>query len=134
MSGAEFRFLPTFTFLSSTEEADPIRGSTAGGAIRFAISSIITLFAGGWVGGRLAGVPRRTDSFLHGLVTWGGLLRDLLIAGDHEWLAGERDGRVSGPELTRGGMLPSGIRRAFFDLSSPRRAAPRRARGGPAIR
>jgi hypothetical protein len=57
--------------INPLEESDPTRGLTTGSAIWFALSTILSLFAGGWVAGRLAGVPRRTDSLLHGLVTWG---------------------------------------------------------------
>ena len=35
------------------------------------ICSLIAVFAGSWVAGRLAGMPDRTDGMLHGLVTWG---------------------------------------------------------------
>ena len=52
-------------------EDDPTRGLTTGSAIWLAISTIIALFAGGYVSGRLAGVPRREDSLMHGLVMWG---------------------------------------------------------------
>jgi hypothetical protein len=41
-----------------------------GAAIWFVISSIISLFAGGWIAGRLAGVLNRRDGALHGFVTW----------------------------------------------------------------
>lgn len=40
-----------------------------GAAIWLVISSIISLFLGGWVAGRMAGFPR--EGGLHGLVTWG---------------------------------------------------------------
>ena len=36
----------------------------------YAIVTLLSLFAGGWVAGRLAGMPVRTDGLLHGLVTW----------------------------------------------------------------
>ncbi|HKY32639.1 MAG TPA: TIGR04086 family membrane protein [Candidatus Polarisedimenticolia bacterium] len=52
-------------------EESPGSGLTIGASIWLAVSTIAALFAGGWVAGRLAGVPRRTDSLLHGLVTWG---------------------------------------------------------------
>jgi len=58
------------TFNPLTED-NPARGLTTGSAIWLAITTIIALFTGGWVSGRLAGVPRRADSLLHGLVTWG---------------------------------------------------------------
>ena len=50
-------------------------GLSAG--IWWAISSLIALYVGGWVAGHLAGIPRRVDGVLHGLMTWG--LSTLLI-------------------------------------------------------
>ncbi len=56
---------------------DPVTdGDSAGGfgigqGIWFVLSSLLSLFAGGWVAGHLAGMPRRVDGLLHGLVTWG---------------------------------------------------------------
>lgn len=41
-----------------------------GSALWFAIASIISLFTGGWVAGRLAGIPHRADGVLHGIITW----------------------------------------------------------------
>lgn len=52
-------------------EQNPANGVGTGAGIWFVISSLIALFAGGWVAGRLAGVPRATDSLLHGLLSWG---------------------------------------------------------------
>jgi ElaB/YqjD/DUF883 family membrane-anchored ribosome-binding protein len=48
---------------------------TAGGfgmaqGIWTVVSALIALFTGGWVAGRLAGMPRKTDGMLHGVVTW----------------------------------------------------------------
>ena len=42
-----------------------------GAGIWWAVSSIVSLFAGGWVAGHLAGAPDKTDAMLHGIVTWG---------------------------------------------------------------
>lgn len=52
-------------------EQNPLSGLGTGAAIWFGISTLLSLFAGGWVAGRLAGVPLKTDSMLHGLLTWG---------------------------------------------------------------
>lgn len=52
-------------------EQNPGAGIGSGAAIWFAVTTLISLFAGGWVAGRLAGIPRATDSLLHGLLTWG---------------------------------------------------------------
>lgn len=57
---------------------DPAAGQTprAGtlgisAAIWWVVINLIAVFAGGWVAARLAGLPRRIDGILHGLVTWG---------------------------------------------------------------
>lgn len=42
-----------------------------GAIIWWTVSSILALFAGGWVAGHLATSSRRSDATLHGLVTWG---------------------------------------------------------------
>ncbi len=52
-------------------EADPTAGLGSGAGIWFALTGLISLFAGGWTAGRLAGIPRTTDSTLHGVLTWG---------------------------------------------------------------
>jgi hypothetical protein len=56
---------------------DPAVGDTPDAAsfgiasgVFYAIVTLLSLFAGGWVAGRLAGMPVRTDGLLHGLVTW----------------------------------------------------------------
>jgi hypothetical protein len=53
------------------QEQDPTRGIAMGAAIWFVVTSIFALLAGGYVAGRLAGVPRRVDSALHGFLAWG---------------------------------------------------------------
>lgn len=52
------------------EEANPMAGLGTGSAIWYIISSLIGLFIGGWVAGRLASAPRRFDGILHGVLTW----------------------------------------------------------------
>ncbi len=41
-----------------------------GAGIYWIVSAIISLVAGGWVAGRLAGVPRPFDAMIHGLLAW----------------------------------------------------------------
>lgn len=53
------------------EQQNPVEGLGGSTVIWFGISTVVALFAGGWVAGRLAGMPQRTDSLLHGLLTWG---------------------------------------------------------------
>ncbi len=57
---------------------DPLQGDTPGAtalglgaAIWWAISGLIALYIGGWVAAHLAGIPRKVDGVLHGLITWG---------------------------------------------------------------
>lgn len=49
----------------------PVGGLGFGAAIYTLFSVLISLFTGGYVAGRLAGMPRSQDSMLHGLVTFG---------------------------------------------------------------
>ena len=57
---------------------DPLRHSSPdattfgiGALLWWVLTSIVSLFAGGWAAGHLAGAPDKTDAMLHGLVTWG---------------------------------------------------------------
>ena len=52
------------------DEQNPFAGLATGGAIWWALSMLAALFVGGWVAGRLAGIPRRFEAGLHGAVTW----------------------------------------------------------------
>ncbi len=53
-----------------------------GAGIWYILSTIIALFVGGMVAGRLAGVPRSVDSMLHGAATWGLIIvASLLLTG-----------------------------------------------------
>lgn len=57
--------------INPATEQNPAQGFGTGAGIWFAVTTLISLFAGGWVAGRLAGIPRALDSLLHGLLTWG---------------------------------------------------------------
>lgn len=50
---------------------DPAFDPEDGVIVWMAATNLIALFAGGWVAGRLAGVPDEIDGILHGIVTWG---------------------------------------------------------------
>ncbi|MDQ2763514.1 MAG: hypothetical protein M3Y22_08500 [Pseudomonadota bacterium] len=57
---------------------DPLRYNTPdastfgiGAGIWLVISSVLALYAGGWVAGHLSGSPDKTDAVLHGVLTWG---------------------------------------------------------------
>lgn len=51
--------------------ANPFSGLGLGTILWLIISTLIALFAGGWVAGRLAGIPRRADGAIHGFIAWG---------------------------------------------------------------
>lgn len=48
----------------------PGAGLAVGAGIWFAISALLSLWAGGWAAGHLAGVPNNKDGMLHGFTTW----------------------------------------------------------------
>lgn len=52
------------------EESRPMAGLGVGSAIWYIVSSLLSLFIGGWVAGRLASAPRRFDGIIHGVLTW----------------------------------------------------------------
>jgi len=56
---------------------DPSTGDTPsaqafgiGAGIWWIVSTLLALFIGGWVAAHLAGIPRRTEGILHGLLAW----------------------------------------------------------------
>lgn len=57
--------------INPTEEADPLQtGLGTGAVIWFAASTLIALFLGGGLAGRMSGVFDEGDGALHGLVVW----------------------------------------------------------------
>ena len=52
-------------------EQDPTSGLGTGAGVWFVLTGLISLFAGGWTAGRMAGIHRVVDSTLHGVLTWG---------------------------------------------------------------
>ncbi len=57
--------------LDFAQEKQPFSGLGTGTIIWAVVSSLLSLFAGGWVASHLAGRSRQTDHVLHGVVTWG---------------------------------------------------------------
>ena len=56
--------------IDPVEEQNPTAGLGIGSAIWYIISSLLSLFVGGWVAGRLASTPRLFDGIIHGVLTW----------------------------------------------------------------
>lgn len=55
--------------IDPVEETNPTAGLGIGSAIWYIISSLLSLFLGGWVAGRLASAPRLFDGVIHGVLT-----------------------------------------------------------------
>lgn len=56
--------------IDPVEEQNPAAGLGIGSAIWYIVTSLISLFIGGWVAGRLASAPRLFDGVIHGILTW----------------------------------------------------------------
>lgn len=56
--------------IDPVEEQNPTAGLGIGSAIWYIVSSLLSLFVGGWVAGRLASAPRLFDGIIHGVLTW----------------------------------------------------------------
>lgn len=59
-----------FGAMDPLQEQNPFSGLGTGALIWWVVSILISLFTGGYVAGRLAGMPRTPDSILHGLLTF----------------------------------------------------------------
>ncbi|MGB3547499.1 MAG: hypothetical protein WBA17_11025 [Saprospiraceae bacterium] len=58
------------TTINPTTETNPFAGLGIGAGIWYIVSSLIALFAGGYVAGHLSGLPKKSNTGLHGLITW----------------------------------------------------------------
>jgi hypothetical protein len=56
--------------VNPTQGEIPAAGLGIGAGIWWTLTSLISLFFGGWAAGRLAGVPRKFDGALHGILSW----------------------------------------------------------------
>ena len=52
-------------------DSSPLADATRMTVVWMAVSTLISLFIGGWIAARLAGIPDGTDGMLHGLLVWG---------------------------------------------------------------
>jgi hypothetical protein len=52
------------------EQADPTKGYGIGSALWLGITTLLAIFSGACVAGRLSGGPREADGMLHGVATW----------------------------------------------------------------
>ena len=59
-----------FGTIDVAEEQNPTAGLSIGSAIWYIITSLVSLFLGVWVAGRLARPPRLFDGIIHGVLTW----------------------------------------------------------------
>lgn len=56
--------------IDPVEESNPLEGLGTGSIIWWSVTMLISLFLGGWVAGRLAGIPKAFDSILHGALAF----------------------------------------------------------------
>jgi hypothetical protein len=56
--------------LDPASDTTPLQGLGTGSVVAVVVTNLLALFVGGWVTGRLARLTRRSDSFLHGILTW----------------------------------------------------------------
>ena len=59
-----------FGSINPVEEANPFAGLGTGTLIWWIVSNLIAIFAGGYVAGRMAGVPKGSTSTMHGILSW----------------------------------------------------------------
>jgi len=59
-----------FGAMDPMQEQNPLSGLGTGALIWWVATILIALFTGGYVAGRMAGMPRTQDSVLHGLLTF----------------------------------------------------------------
>ncbi len=59
------------TVMNPMTQQNPGEEASLATAITWIVMSIISLFAGGWVAGRMSGLGRTSEGAVHGLVTWG---------------------------------------------------------------
>ncbi len=60
-----------FSSIDPIVEVNPLDGLAIGTGIWLLVATVIAYFLGGCVASRLAGIPRRTDGILHGILAWG---------------------------------------------------------------
>lgn len=54
-----------------TSSQSPLSGFGTGSIVALVVTNLLALFLGGWIAGHLAGTSRRSDAFIHGVLTWG---------------------------------------------------------------
>lgn len=59
-----------FGTIDAVDEQNPTAGLGIGSAIWYIVTSLLSLFLGGWVAGRMASTPRLFDGIIHGVLTW----------------------------------------------------------------
>lgn len=59
-----------FASINPTTEANPFSGIGTGAIIWYVVATLISLFTGGYVAGRLSGMPKKSNAGLHGILSW----------------------------------------------------------------
>ncbi len=96
-----------------------------GAGVWLLVTTIVSVFAGGWAAGRLAGIPRRVDGLLHGFVTWAlatFVAFSLLMSG-----AGALAGGALSVVRQQGGLDPQRVEQAQEQAQDAARQAGRQS-------
>ena len=95
-----------------------------GAGLWWIVSGILALLAGGWAAGRLAGLRRRWEAPLHGLVTWAittTAMLFLMSSGVGSVVSGAFRLIDSGARFVDRGAVTDGARRGMHDVAGYRR-------------
>jgi hypothetical protein len=96
--------------VSQTTATGAISDAGIAAGIWLGVSTLISLFIGGFVAARLAGIPTRPDSMLHGIVVWGlGTLVSLYLATTAVGTAVSGIAGIVGPGLKMAGQGISAV-------------------------
>ncbi len=101
--------------INPLQEANPVEGIGMGAGIYWVISSIISLFAGGYAAGVLAIMQDRRDRTLHGVAVWGvaTLLLFLVISSGVGRLIGGTASMIGSGASMAGGVVSNVAPRAM---------------------
>ena len=59
------------TTIDPATETNPLAGLGTGAIIWYVVASLLSLFTGGYVAGKLSGFPKKSNAGMHGLLSWG---------------------------------------------------------------
>lgn len=93
-----------------------------GAAVWWGVSSLIALYFGGWIAGRLSGMPRAADGGLHGLLAWAlSLLATVYLVSTTATVGAAAAPKVAdaaGEQLSKAGISLDSLKREAMQVLS----------------